>query len=219
MLLLQTAGLAASHEGICAALLHSLWDRGRQRSYGEGAERSSTGPLKRWLCLHHWLDPWATARVSSVVGCGCNYFRHWNSAFVLFLLCIQTVFAFLFSFFRLRVKQSRWESIAPQRTTDTSVGCGGSTVAGASRGRGIGHRLGNYRNIFSQRSPTSSSSDSSSRSPSPSHSRHRDRSNQRHRRRYGTFLLLSLVIVVFLHAPSSNVLLFVSCQWFWLTVR
>lgn len=82
----------------------------------------------------------------------------------------------------LKVKQSRWESVAPQRTTDPSVGCGGSTVAGASRGRGIGHRLGNYRNIFSQRSPTSSSSDSSSRSPSPSHSRHRDRSNQRHRR-------------------------------------
>uniref|UniRef100_A0A668VBG2 PCI domain-containing protein n=1 Tax=Oreochromis aureus TaxID=47969 RepID=A0A668VBG2_OREAU len=86
----------------------------------------------------------------------------------------------------LKVKQSRWESVAPQRTTDPSVGCGGSTVAGASRGRGIGHRLGNYRNIFSQRSPTSSSSDSSSRSPSPSHSRHRDRSNQRHRRRYET---------------------------------
>uniref|UniRef100_I3K4L2 Leukocyte receptor cluster (LRC) member 8 n=1 Tax=Oreochromis niloticus TaxID=8128 RepID=I3K4L2_ORENI len=74
----------------------------------------------------------------------------------------------------LKVKQSRWESVAPQRTTDPSVGCGGSTVAGASRGRGIGHRLGNYRNIFSQRSPTSSSSDSSSRSPSPSHSRDSD---------------------------------------------
>uniref|UniRef100_A0A3Q0REB1 Leukocyte receptor cluster (LRC) member 8 n=1 Tax=Amphilophus citrinellus TaxID=61819 RepID=A0A3Q0REB1_AMPCI len=74
----------------------------------------------------------------------------------------------------LKVKQSRWESIAPQRTTDTSLSRSGSTVAGASRGRGIGHRLGNYRNIFSQRSPSSSSSDSSSRSPSPSHSRDSD---------------------------------------------
>uniref|UniRef100_A0A3B4ADN1 PCI domain-containing protein n=1 Tax=Periophthalmus magnuspinnatus TaxID=409849 RepID=A0A3B4ADN1_9GOBI len=72
--------------------------------------------------------------------------------------------------------KSRWES---QRSSESSMGRGGSTGA-ASRGRG--HRLGNYRNIFTQRSPSSSSSHSSSRSPSPSHSRHRDRSNQRHRR-------------------------------------
>lgn len=82
----------------------------------------------------------------------------------------------------LKVKQSRWEAVPPQRATDLSVGRGGSASAAASRGRG-GHRLGNYRNIFSQRSPSSSSSGSSSRSPSPSHSRHRDRSNQRHKRR------------------------------------
>lgn len=82
----------------------------------------------------------------------------------------------------LKVKQSRWEAVPPQRATDVSVGRGGSASAAASRGRG-GHRLGNYRNIFSQRSPSSSSSGSSSRSPSPSHSRHRDRSNQRHKRR------------------------------------
>ncbi|KAM4568765.1 leukocyte receptor cluster member 8 homolog [Fundulus diaphanus] len=82
----------------------------------------------------------------------------------------------------LKVKQSRWEAVQTQRTSDSSMIRGGSTVGAVSRGRGIGHRLGNYRNIFSQRSPSSSSSRSSSRSPSPSHGRHRDRSNQRHRR-------------------------------------
>ncbi|XP_051812706.1 leukocyte receptor cluster member 8 homolog isoform X7 [Acanthochromis polyacanthus] len=82
----------------------------------------------------------------------------------------------------LKVKQSRWESVPAQRTSDGSVSRGGSSAAAASRGRGLGHRLGHYRNIFSQRSPSSSSSRSSSRSPSPSHSRHRDRSSQRHRR-------------------------------------
>ncbi|XP_054903452.1 leukocyte receptor cluster member 8 homolog [Poeciliopsis prolifica] len=82
----------------------------------------------------------------------------------------------------LKVKQSRWEAVPPQRTSDNSMMRGGSTMGAASRGRGISHRLGNYRNIFSQRSPSSSSSRSSSRSPSPSHGRHRDRSNQRHRR-------------------------------------
>ncbi|XP_005798861.1 leukocyte receptor cluster member 8 [Xiphophorus maculatus] len=82
----------------------------------------------------------------------------------------------------LKIKQSRWETVLPQRTSDNSMMRGGSTMGAASRGRGIGHRLGNYRNIFSQRSPSSSSSRSSSRSPSPSHGRHRDRSNQRHRR-------------------------------------
>ncbi|CAB1334414.1 unnamed protein product [Coregonus sp. 'balchen'] len=61
------------------------------------------------------------------------------------------------------------------------VGRGGGT-GGATRGRGGGARLGHYRNVFSQRSPSSSSSGSSSRSPSPSHSRHRDRNGQRHRR-------------------------------------
>ncbi|XP_075896959.1 leukocyte receptor cluster member 8 homolog [Nelusetta ayraudi] len=80
----------------------------------------------------------------------------------------------------LKVKQSRWEAVPPLRTPDGSVGRGGGAAA-ASRGRG-GHRLGNYRNVFSQRSPSSSSSRSSSRSPSPSHSRHRDRSSQRHKR-------------------------------------
>ncbi|XP_074539461.1 leukocyte receptor cluster member 8 homolog [Halichoeres trimaculatus] len=82
----------------------------------------------------------------------------------------------------LKVKQSRWEAVQPQRASDGALSRGGSTAAAASRGRGVGHRLGNYRNIFSQRSPSSSSSRSSSRSPSPSHGRHRDRSNQRHRR-------------------------------------
>ncbi|CAL9705642.1 unnamed protein product [Knipowitschia caucasica] len=72
--------------------------------------------------------------------------------------------------------KSRWES---PRMSESSVGRGGSAGA-VSRGRG--HRLGNYRNIFTQRSPSSSSSHSSSRSPSPSHGRRRDRSNQRHRR-------------------------------------
>uniref|UniRef100_A0A3Q3WTW2 PCI domain-containing protein n=1 Tax=Mola mola TaxID=94237 RepID=A0A3Q3WTW2_MOLML len=80
----------------------------------------------------------------------------------------------------LKVKQSRWEAVSSQRAAEGSVSRGGSTAA-AARDRG-GHRLGHYRNIFSQRSPSSSSSRSSSRSPSPSHSRHRDRSNQRHRR-------------------------------------
>ncbi|KAI3360509.1 hypothetical protein L3Q82_002398 [Scortum barcoo] len=82
----------------------------------------------------------------------------------------------------LKVKQSRWEAVPAQRTSDSSISRGGNTVAAASRGRGAGHRLGHYRNIFSQRSPSSSSSRSSSRSPSPSHGRHRDRSSQRHRR-------------------------------------
>ncbi|XP_042628043.1 leukocyte receptor cluster member 8 homolog [Cyprinus carpio] len=72
----------------------------------------------------------------------------------------------------LKPKQSRWEAI-PQRSQENAIGRGGAT-----RGRG-GARLGNYRNVFSQRSPSSSSSRSSSRSPSP-HSRHRDRS--RHHR-------------------------------------
>lgn len=78
----------------------------------------------------------------------------------------------------LKAKPSRWEAISGQRASESSISRGGG---GASRGRG-GHRLGNYRNIFIQRSPSSSSSRSSSRSPSPSHGRHRDRSNQRHRR-------------------------------------
>ncbi|KAM4600893.1 leukocyte receptor cluster member 8 homolog [Polymixia lowei] len=81
----------------------------------------------------------------------------------------------------LKAKQSRWEAIPSQRTLDSSISRGGSSAA-AARGRGGGHRLGHYRNVFSQRSPSSSSSRSSSRSPSPSHSRHRDRSSQRHRR-------------------------------------
>uniref|UniRef100_A0A8C8EGL1 PCI domain-containing protein n=1 Tax=Oncorhynchus tshawytscha TaxID=74940 RepID=A0A8C8EGL1_ONCTS len=79
---------------------------------------------------------------------------------------------------RLKAKQSRWEAVPTQRTLESSVGRGGAT-----RGRGGGARLGHYRNVFSQRSPSSSSSGSSSRSPSPSHSRHRDRNGQRHRRR------------------------------------
>ncbi|XP_028984448.1 leukocyte receptor cluster member 8 homolog [Betta splendens] len=82
----------------------------------------------------------------------------------------------------LKAKQSRWETVPPQRGSDSSISRGGSTAATASRGRGVAHRLGNYRNIFSQRSPSSSSSRSSSRSPSPSHGRNRDRSSQRHRR-------------------------------------
>ncbi|XP_036824276.1 leukocyte receptor cluster member 8 homolog isoform X1 [Oncorhynchus mykiss] len=77
----------------------------------------------------------------------------------------------------LKAKQSRWEAVPTQRTLESSVGRGGAT-----RGRGGGARLGHYRNVFSQRSPSSSSSGSSSRSPSPSHSRHRDRNGQRHRR-------------------------------------
>lgn len=81
----------------------------------------------------------------------------------------------------LKVKQSRWEAVPAQRASDGSVSRGGKTAASSSRGR-AGHRLGHYRNIFSQRSPSSSSSRSSSRSPSPSSSRYRDRSNQRHRR-------------------------------------
>ncbi|CAG6015276.1 leukocyte receptor cluster member 8 homolog isoform 2-T2 [Menidia menidia] len=82
----------------------------------------------------------------------------------------------------LKAKQSRWEALSSQRAGDGSASRGGNGGPGASRGRGIGHRLGHYRNIFSQRSPSSSSSRSSSRSPSPSYNRHRDRSNQRHRR-------------------------------------
>eukprot|EP00063_Salmo_salar_P082327 XP_014057162.1 PREDICTED: leukocyte receptor cluster member 8 homolog [Salmo salar] len=81
----------------------------------------------------------------------------------------------------LKAKQSRWEAVPTQRTLESSVGCGGGT-GGATRGRGGGARLGHYRNVFSQRSPSSSSSGSSSRSPSPSHNRHRDRNGQRHRR-------------------------------------
>ncbi|XP_026854920.2 leukocyte receptor cluster member 8 homolog isoform X2 [Electrophorus electricus] len=72
----------------------------------------------------------------------------------------------------VKPRQSRWE-VVPQRSQENTIGRGG-----ASRGR-AGARLGNYRNVFSQRSPSSSSSRSSSRSPSP-HNRHRDRS--RHRR-------------------------------------
>lgn len=64
---LQTPGLASSHEGICAALLYSLWVRGRQRSYREGVEGGSAGSAEGRLCLHHRLDPWAIARVSLVV--------------------------------------------------------------------------------------------------------------------------------------------------------
>ncbi|KAI7810048.1 leukocyte receptor cluster member 8-like protein [Triplophysa rosa] len=78
---------------------------------------------------------------------------------------------------RLKAKQSRWETVG-QRSQDNAVGRGGAT-----RGR-VGARLGNYRNVFSQRSPSSSSfrsSQSSSQSPSP-HSRNRDRSH--HNRRY-----------------------------------
>ncbi|KAG7469385.1 hypothetical protein MATL_G00128390 [Megalops atlanticus] len=80
----------------------------------------------------------------------------------------------------LKAKQSRWEAVPPQRVQENSMSRGGGAGA-AGRGRG-GARLGHYRNVFSQRSPSSSSSRSSSRSPSPSHSRHRDRGNQRHRR-------------------------------------
>ncbi|XP_066538870.1 leukocyte receptor cluster member 8 homolog [Hoplias malabaricus] len=72
----------------------------------------------------------------------------------------------------VKPRQSRWEAV-PQHSQENNIGRGGAT-----RGRG-GGRLGNYRNVFSQRSPSSSSSRSSSRSPSP-HNRHRDRS--RHRR-------------------------------------
>ncbi|KAI5620442.1 leukocyte receptor cluster member 8-like [Silurus asotus] len=72
----------------------------------------------------------------------------------------------------VKPRQSRWE-VAPQRSQDNTAGRGGAT-----RGRG-GARLGNYRNVFSQRSPSSSSSRSSSRSPSP-HSRYREKN--RHRR-------------------------------------
>ncbi|XP_068612719.1 leukocyte receptor cluster member 8 homolog [Brachionichthys hirsutus] len=80
----------------------------------------------------------------------------------------------------LKVKPSRWEMVPSQRASDGPIGHGGSAAAASSRGR-VGHRLGHYRNVFSQRSPSSSSSHSSSRSPSPHHGRHRDRSNQRHR--------------------------------------
>lgn len=78
----------------------------------------------------------------------------------------------------LKTKPPRWETLSGQRGSESSISRGGGSV---SRGRG-GQRLGNYRNIFIQRSPSSSSSRSSSRSPSPSHGRHRDRSSQRHRR-------------------------------------
>uniref|UniRef100_H3CRN0 Leukocyte receptor cluster (LRC) member 8 n=1 Tax=Tetraodon nigroviridis TaxID=99883 RepID=H3CRN0_TETNG len=81
----------------------------------------------------------------------------------------------------LKVKQSRWEAVPAQRASDGSVSRGGKTAASSSRGR-AGHRLGHYRNIFSQRSPSSSPSRSSSRSPSPTSSRYRDRNNQRHKR-------------------------------------
>uniref|UniRef100_A0A673YMJ9 Leukocyte receptor cluster (LRC) member 8 n=1 Tax=Salmo trutta TaxID=8032 RepID=A0A673YMJ9_SALTR len=89
----------------------------------------------------------------------------------------------------LKAKQSRWEAVPTRRTLESSVGRGGGT-GGAMRGRGGGARLGHYRNVFSQRSPSSSSSGSSSRSPSPSHSRHRDRNGQRHRRRSVCFGLV-----------------------------
>ncbi|KAL0985176.1 hypothetical protein UPYG_G00153770 [Umbra pygmaea] len=79
----------------------------------------------------------------------------------------------------LKAKQSRWEAIPTQRSLESAVGRGG--CAGSMRARGTAARLGHYRNVFSQRSPSSSSSGSSSRSPSPSHTRHRDRSGQRHR--------------------------------------
>ncbi|XP_053481575.1 leukocyte receptor cluster member 8 homolog [Ictalurus furcatus] len=72
----------------------------------------------------------------------------------------------------VKPRQSRWEA-APQRSQENTIGRGGAT-----RGRG-GARLGNYRNVFSQRSPSSSSSRSSSHSPSP-HSRYKEKS--RHRR-------------------------------------
>ncbi|MCI4374704.1 hypothetical protein PGIGA_G00008970 [Pangasianodon gigas] len=72
----------------------------------------------------------------------------------------------------VKPRQSRWEA-APQRSQENTIGRGGAT-----RGRG-GARLGNYRNVFSQRSPSSSSSRSSSRSPSP-HNRYREKN--RHRR-------------------------------------
>lgn len=91
----------------------------------------------------------------------------------------------LFKICSLKVKQSRWEAVPFQRASEGSVSRGGKTTSSASRARG-GHRLGHYRNIFSQRSPSSSSSRSSSRSPSPSNSRYRDHSNQRHRRRWGS---------------------------------
>ncbi|XP_056141791.1 leukocyte receptor cluster member 8 homolog [Lampris incognitus] len=81
----------------------------------------------------------------------------------------------------LKAKQSRWEAVPSQRTLDSSISRGGN-ISISTRGRGGGHKLGHYRNVFSQRSPSSSSSRSSSRSPSPSYSRHRDRSSQRHRR-------------------------------------
>ncbi|GAA6094366.1 leukocyte receptor cluster member 8 homolog isoform X1 [Tachysurus ichikawai] len=71
----------------------------------------------------------------------------------------------------VKPRQSRWES-APQRSQESTLSRGGAT-----RGKG-GGRLGNYRNVFSQRSPSTSSSHSS-RSPSP-HSRYREKN--RHRR-------------------------------------
>uniref|UniRef100_A0AAY4A3T6 PCI domain-containing protein n=1 Tax=Denticeps clupeoides TaxID=299321 RepID=A0AAY4A3T6_9TELE len=66
----------------------------------------------------------------------------------------------------LKAKPSRWEAVPPQRAQESSVGRGG-----AMRGRGAAGRVGYYRNVFSQRNPSSSSSHSSScsrsRSPSP----------------------------------------------------
>ena len=107
----------------------------------------------------------------------------WTSLKNLVFVILQITFSefVLLCTCSLKVKQSRWEAVPAQRASDGSVSRGGKT-ASSSRGRG-GHRLGHYRNIFSQRSPSSSSSRSSSRSPSPSSSRYKDRSNQRHRRR------------------------------------
>uniref|UniRef100_A0A4W5N7J6 Leukocyte receptor cluster (LRC) member 8 n=1 Tax=Hucho hucho TaxID=62062 RepID=A0A4W5N7J6_9TELE len=100
----------------------------------------------------------------------------------------------------LKAKQSRWEAVPTQRTVESSVGRGGGT-GGAARGRGGGARLGHYRNVFSQRSPSSSSSGSSSRSPSPSHSRHRDRNAQRHRRSF--WVKFSFKSLALTHPPTN----------------
>ncbi|KAM6967991.1 leukocyte receptor cluster member 8 homolog [Aplochiton taeniatus] len=80
----------------------------------------------------------------------------------------------------LKAKPSRWEAVPVHRTLESAIGRGGGAAA-ANRGRGAASRLGHYRNVFSQRSPSSSSSRSSSRSPTPTHGRHRDRSSQRRR--------------------------------------
>ncbi|TMS11421.1 Leukocyte receptor cluster member 8-like protein [Larimichthys crocea] len=42
----------------------------------------------------------------------------------------------------LKVKQSRWEAVPPQRTSDGSISRGGSTAAAASRGRGWWTQIG-----------------------------------------------------------------------------